>query len=147
MGFKIPGPKGAALGKYKPVCEAWVEAFMAGDERTCALVRAKLEGQPDGSERRTALAYLDKKVKTGVTTTAVAPPPVKKTPIDTMRQAVDHLSVSRRPFAEAILEGVKDGKVTELMLAEIKMSCDAAIAGARRHHEFQDLYKIPDSIT
>ena len=145
MGFKIPGPKGAALGDFKPQCEAWVDAFLAGDEFTAGRVRKNIEAQPKSAQRDIALAYLDKKAKAGVKTTVV-PPPVKKTPIDTMRQAVNLLALSRRPFAEAILEGIKDGKVTEAMLSEIKTVCDAMMVTLRRHSEFEDLYKVPDAI-
>jgi hypothetical protein len=146
MGFKIPGPKGAALGKYKAACEAWVEASLAGDQFTCGLIRKKLDDSPDGPEKRTATAYLDKKVKMGAKTKGTPPPPVKKTAIDTMRLAVNLLVVSRKPFAEAVLEGVKDGKISEPILAEVKMACDAAINAVRRHSEFRNIFSVPDSI-
>lgn len=130
MGFKIHGPKAATLGQFKPQCEAWVDAFLAGDQFACGRVRSAIEAQTASPERDTALAYLDKKAKTGVKTT-VAPPLVKKTPIDTMRMAVNLLKLSRRPFAEALLEGVRDRRVTEATLAEIKSVCDIALDALR----------------
>lgn len=145
MGFKIPGPKGAALGKFKPACEAWVDAFLVGDQHTADVIRKKFDEFPDSPEKRIALLYLDKKAKAGVQTTHV-PPPVKKTPIDTMRQAVNLLAMSRRPFAEAMIEGIKDHKVTEQMLNEIKAVCDSAMDTLRRHSEYVELYKVPDTI-
>lgn len=133
------------MGKYKSACEGWVDASLAGDQYTCGLIRKKLEDCPDSPEKRTALAYLDKKATSGVKT-GFKHPPVKKTPIDTMRVAVNLLILSRKPFAEAIFEGVKEGKVSESMLVEMKMSCDAAITAVRRHGEFREIFSVPDSI-
>ncbi len=146
MGFKIPGPKGAALGAYKPQCEAWVDAFMAGDQFKHDQIRKAIEAQPKSKERDIALAYLDKKAKVGVQSRSAAEPPARKLPIDTMRLAVNLLVLSRKPFAEALLEAVQSDKITEAMLQEIKMVCDSAIVAVKRHSEFRDIFKVPDSI-
>jgi hypothetical protein len=145
MGFKIPGPKGAALGAFKPQCEAWVDACMAGDHLKCDQVRKAIEAQPKGRERDIALAYLDKKAKTGVQSKVVEAP-AKKTPIDTMRLAVNLLVLSRKPFAEALLEAVQSDKITEAMLHEIKTVCDTAMVAVKRHSEFREIFRVPDSI-
>mgnify|MGYP006900777346 CR=1 FL=1 len=146
MGFKIPGPKGAALGAYKPQCEAWVDAFVAGDQFKAEQVRKAIEAQPKSKEKDIALAYLDKKAKVGVQSRSTAEAPARKTPIDTMRLAVNLLALSRKPFAEALLEAVQADKVTEAILQEIKMVCDSAIVAVKRHSEFRDIFKVPDSI-
>lgn len=146
MGFKIPGPKGAALGSYKPQCEAWVDAFVAGDQFKAEQVRKAIEAQPKSKEKDIALAYLDKKAKVGVQSRSAAEAPARKTPIDTMRLAVNLLALSRKPFAEALLEAVQADKVTEAILQEIKMVCDSAIVAVKRHSEFRDIFKVPDSI-
>lgn len=146
MGFKIPGPKGAALGAYKARCEAWVEAFLAGDRLKCDEIRTAMQADPASEARDIALAYIDKKARKGVQTRTEALPPPRKTPIDTMRLAINLLILSRKPFAEALLEAVQTGKVSEQMLAEVKTVCDTAIVAVRRHAEFQDIFKVPDSI-
>lgn len=145
MGFKIPGPKGAALGSFKPQCEAWVEAFMVGDEKASTQQLMAIREQPDSLQRRTALDYINKKVRIGVKTKA-APPPVKMAPADAMRQAVGLLAVSRRPFAEAIMDAVKTGAISEEAVAEIKTVCEAALVAIHRHREFRSLFSPPDSI-
>lgn len=146
MGFKIPGPKGAALGSFKAQCEAWVDAFMAGDQFKYEQVRRAIEAQSKSQERDVALAYLDKKAKVGVESKTTIPPPVKKTPIDSMRLAVNLMTVSRKPFAEALLEAVQADKITEAMLHEIKTVCDAALVAVKHHSEFREIFKVPDSI-
>ncbi len=146
MGFKIPGPKGAALGTYKPQCEAWVDAFMAGDQFKYEQIRKTIDAQPKSKERDIAIAYLEKKTKVGVQSRASAEPPARKTPIDTMRLAVNLLVLSRKPFAEALMEAVQADKVTEMMLHEVKTVCDTALVAVKRHSEFRDIFKVPDSI-
>ncbi|MCX7819987.1 MAG: hypothetical protein N2652_12405 [Kiritimatiellae bacterium] len=153
MTFKIPGPKAAALGPYKPRCEAWVEAWLAGDKATCEQVFGAIESDPPSPQRDEALAYLRKKQKEGIKSKPVTPSasrtetaPVKKTPIDTMRLAVNLLTISRRPFAEALLEAIKADKMTEAVLIELKAVIESAITALKRQNEFRDLYKIPDHV-
>lgn len=149
MTFKIPGLKAAALGSYKSQCEEWVEALMAGDKPKCDQILKAIESQPDSKERNEAIAYIRKKMKVGVKTKKpVVPPPEqeKKTPLHTMRLAVNLLTISRRPFAEAILESIRAEKMTEAVLTEIKAVCDASITALRRQNEFRDLYRIPETI-
>ncbi len=151
MSFKIPGPKAAALGTYKPQCEEWVEAALAGDKERCEQVYKAIEAQPDSSQKAEALAYLRKKMKLGVKPKAVQArrepaEPAKKTPLDTMRLAVNLLTISRRPFAEAVLEAIKAEKLSENVLLEVKAVCESAITALRRQAEYRELYKIPDHV-
>ena len=131
MSFKIRGLKAAELGAFKSQCEAWVEAFGAGDRNGCEQIRQALAASPSGGERDAALAYIAKKSR------FVPPPPpppetpAKKTPIDTMRLAVNLLVLNRRPFAEALSEAAQAGKLTEAMLLETRAACDAALETAR----------------
>ncbi len=150
MPFKIPGPKAAALGQYKSRCEEWVEAMLAGDKAKAAEIMKAIEADPESKERSEALTYLRRKMKTGVkprSSTPRAPAePVKKTPIDTMRAAVNLLTISRRPFAEALMEAIQKEKLNEAMLLETKSAVEQALVALRRQNEFRDLYKIPDTI-
>lgn len=153
MTFKIPGPKAAALGPYKPRCEEWVEAWLAGDKASCERIFAAIEADPPGGHRDEAIIYLRKKQKEGIKSKPVSSHaqrasehPGKKTPLDTMRLAVNLLTISRRPFAEAILEAVKADKVNETVLIETKAVIDSAITALKRQSEFRDLYKIPEHV-
>ena len=145
MSFKIPGPKGASLGPFKAQCEAWVDAFAVDDKDACGQIRKAIWEQPDSLQRRMALAYVDKKEKLGIKP-KVAPGPVKTTPAETMRMAMEMLAKSRRPFAEAIMEGVRSQAVNEEVLAEIRTVCEAAIAALRRRDEYKALFTTPESI-
>lgn len=145
MGFKIPGPKSAALGQFKAQCEAWVDAFVVDDEAACGQIRKAIREQPDSLQRRIALAYVDKKARLGVKP-KVAPEPVRLIPIDTMREAVDLLAVSRRPFALAVMDGVRDGTVSGEVLSEIQTVCEAAIVALRRRDEYRSILTPPESI-
>lgn len=153
MTFKIPGLKAAALGPYKPRCEEWVEAWLAGDKTACERIFNAIEAEPQSPQRDEAIAYLRKKQKEGIKTKPATSSahkaesqPVKKTPIDTMRLAVNLLTISRRPFAEALLEAVRAEKMTEAVLIETKAVIDSAITALKRQSEFRDLYKIPEHV-
>lgn len=56
---------------------------------------------------------------------------MKKTPIDTMRLAVNLLVLNRKPFSVALLEGVPAGNLTEAMLFETKIARDATVTAIR----------------
>lgn len=153
MTFKIPGPKAAALGSYKPRCEEWVEAWLAGDKAACERIFSAIEADPQSPQRDEAIAYLRKKQKEGIKSKPATPSvhkaeaqPAKKTPIDTMRLAVNLLTISRRPFAEALFEAVKAEKITEAVLIETKAVIDSAMTALKRQSEFRDLYKIPEHV-
>jgi len=150
MPFKIPGPKAAALGQYKSRCEEWVEAMLASDKAKAAEIMKAIEAEPESRERTEALTYLRKKLKTGLKVQGrparTSGEPVKKTPIDTMRLAVNLLTISRRPFAEALMEAVQKEKVSEAVLLETKSVVEQALVALRRQSEFRDLYKIPETI-
>ena len=145
MGFKIPGPKAAQLGPFKDKCEAWVDAFARDDEEACGRIRKEIRDQPDSLQRRFALAYVDKKAKLGVKT-KMAPEPYVPTPGETMRVAVEMLSRSRKAFAALILEDVREQRIGEEVLVEIRAVCEAAIAALRRREELRTLLRMPDGI-
>ncbi|MBU4460193.1 MAG: hypothetical protein KJ579_06470 [Verrucomicrobia bacterium] len=145
MGFKIPGPKAAALGQFKAQCEAWVDAFARDDEEECGQIRKAIREQPDSLQRRLALAYVDKKEKLGIKP-KLEPEPYVPTPEETMRVAVEMLAKSRKPFAEAIMDGVREQRVGEDVLVEIRSLCEAAVAALRRRDELRSLLQVPDSI-
>ena len=146
MAFKIPGPKGAELGQYKPQCEAWVEAFMMGDRLKCDHIKRTIEAAPKAHDRDAAIAYVDKKSRTGVQSKAAVHPAGKRTALDTMRLAVNLMTISRKSFAEALMEAVQAEKVNEAMLAEIKTVCDTAMTAIQRQAEYRNLFKVPESI-
>lgn len=148
MSFKIPGPKGAALGAFKAQAEAWVEAAMISDMDRADQIRKAVENAPKSTDRDVAIEYIRKKSKTGVKTTLIpsAQQPVRRTPIDTMRLAVNLLSISRKPFAEALMEAIQKDKITEPMVAELKTVCEAAMVAARKNVEYRDLFKLPETV-
>ncbi len=145
MGFKIPGPKASQLGAFKEPCEAWVDAFARDDEEACGQIRKGIREQPDSLQRRLALAYVDKKAKLGVKP-KVEPEPFVPTPEETMRVAVGMLAKSRKAFAELIMDDVREQRMGEDVLLEIRTVCEAAITALRRREEMRSLFKLPETI-
>ncbi len=145
MGFKIPGPKAAQLGRFKDLCETWVDAFARDDHEACARIRKDIRDQPDSLQRRLALAYVDKKAKLGVKP-KLPPVPFEPTPGETMRVAVEMLARSRRAFAEMIMDDVREQRVGEDVLLEIKTICEAALTALKRREEMRSLFRVPETI-
>jgi len=148
MGFKIPGPKGAALGTFKAQAEAWVDAMMIGHKEGAEQIRREIEEAPKSPDRDVAIDYIRKKLKQGVkvSVNAVVPPPARRTPIDTMRLAINLLPISRKPFAEALMEAIQKDKITEAMLVELKTVIETAMVAARKNAEYRNLFKLPETV-
>jgi len=145
MGFKIPGPKAAHLGPFREKCEAWVDAFARDDDEACGRIRKEIREQPDCLQRRLALAYVDKKAKLGVKP-KVEPEPFVPTPEETMRVAVGMLARGRRAFATLIMDDVREQRMGEEVLVEIRAVCEAAITALRRREELRNLLRVPEGI-
>ena len=145
MGFKIPGAKAAQLGAFKEKCEAWVDAFARDDEEACGQIRKAIREQPDCLQRRLALTYVDKKAKLGVKP-KMEPEPYIPTPEETMRVAVGMLAKSRRAFAAMIMDDVREQRIGEDVLVEIRTVCEAAITALRRREEMRSLLRVPEGI-
>jgi hypothetical protein len=145
MGFKIPGPKAAQLGAFKEQCEAWVDAFARDDKDACGLIRRAIRERPDSLQRRMALAYVDKKEKLGIKP-KLDPESYVPTPEETMRVAVAMLARSRKAFAELIMEGVREQRVTEDVLQEIRAVCEAAVTALQKRDELRRILKVPEGI-
>jgi hypothetical protein len=145
MGFKIPGRKAAQLGAFKEQCEAWVGAFARDDDEACGRIRKEIREQPDSLQRRFALAYVDKKEKLGIKP-KLDPEPFAPTPEETMRVAVGMLARSRKAFAALIMEGVREQRVGEDVLQEIRSVCEAAVTALQKRDELRNLMRVPDGI-
>jgi hypothetical protein len=145
MGFKIPGPKAAQLGAFKEQCEAWVDAFARDDKNACGQIRRAIREQPDSLQRRFALAYVDKKEKLGIKP-KLDPEPYVPTPEETMRVAVGMLARSRKAFAELIMEGVREQRVGEDVLQEIRSVCEVAVTALQKRDELRSLMRVPEGI-